>query len=351
MTNTVVGAETGLAEVMSQVEQVAPTSAPVMILGETGSGKELVARAIHDRSDRARGPVLRVNCGAIPPELIDSELFGHERGSFTGASTQRCGWFERAHGGTLFLDEIGELPVAAQVRLLRVLQDGVFERVGGAQPLAVDVRVVTATHRDLAAMVHARQFREDLWYRINTFVIRLPPLRERRGDVAALAGHFADRVGRRLGTGPLRVTPAEVALLEAHDWPGNVRELSAVIERAAILGGGSRLEIARALGVRLHACGAEMHEAPCVVEPTGFATLDEAMRCHIEAALLRCSGRIEGMRGAARLLALHPNTLRSRMAKLGIVRDPSGSRDALDTARLAPRSPRLLDRSLPARRL
>src|SRR6185295_5820666 len=167
--------------------------APVLILGETGSGKEVVARAIHERSACARGPVLRVNCGAIPPELVDSELFGHERGSFTGAAAQRHGWFERADGGTLFLDEIAELPLAAQVRFLRVLQDGVFERVGGTRALQVDVRVVAATHRDLAAMVRARQFREDLWYRINVFVIRLPPLRERRHDIAALAEHFADR--------------------------------------------------------------------------------------------------------------------------------------------------------------
>ena len=305
----VVGAETGLREVMRQVEQVAPTGAPVLIFGETGSGKEVVARSIHERSNRARGPVLRVNCGAIPPELVDSELFGHERGSFTGASAQRRGWFERADGGTLFLDEIGDLPLAAQVRLLRVLQDGVFERVGGVRPLAVDVRVVAATHRDLGAMVRARQFREDLWYRINVFVIRLPPLRERRDDIAALAEHFAERAGIRIGTSPLHVTRADLALLEAYDWPGNVRELSAVIERAAILGEGRRLDIERALGVQF---------SPSLAASDAFATLDEAMRTHIEAALARCNGRIEGDHGAARLLAIHANTLRSRMGKLGI---------------------------------
>jgi transcriptional regulator with GAF, ATPase, and Fis domain len=307
----VVGAETGLREVMKQVEQVAATGAPVLIFGETGSGKEVVARAIHERSDRARGPVLRVNCGAIPPELVDSELFGHERGSFTGASAQRRGWFERADGGTLFLDEIGELPLVVQVRLLRVLQDGVFERVGGSRPLAVDVRVVAATHRDLDAMVRGGQFREDLWYRINVFVIRLPPLRERRHDIGALAEHFADRAGRRFGAGPLHLTPTDVARLEAYDWPGNVRELSAVIERAAILGEGRRLDVERALGVR-------PREDSAALSADGFATLEEAMRRHIEAALARCKGRIEGEHGAAKLLAIHANTLRSRMQKLGI---------------------------------
>ena len=203
---SVVGADAGLRDVMRAVEQVAPTGAPVLLFGETGSGKEVVARAIHERSPRVGGPVLRVNCGAIPPELVDSELFGHERGSFTGAATQRRGWFERADGGTLFLDEIGELPLAAQVRLLRVLQDGMFERVGGSRPLKVDVRVIAATHRDLAAMVRTGQFREDLWYRINVFTIRLPPLRERHADIGALAEHFAARAARRFGLPALHVT-------------------------------------------------------------------------------------------------------------------------------------------------
>jgi transcriptional regulator with GAF, ATPase, and Fis domain len=308
----IVGSDAGLRDVMRQVEQVAPTAAPVLILGETGSGKEVVARAIHDRSPRRRGPILRVNCGAIAPELVDSELFGHERGSFTGAQSQRRGWFERADGGTLFLDEVAELPLAAQVRLLRVLQDGVFERVGGSRALAVDVRVVAATHRDLAAMVRVGAFREDLWYRIHVFAIRLPPLRERAADIRALAEHFADRAGRRFGAGPLHVGDADLALLHHYDWPGNVRELSAVIERAAILGDGRRLDVARALG----------RSAPgTAVRPdASFPTLDDAMRAHIERAIVHCRGRIEGPRGAARLLAIHPNTLRSRMAKLGVRR-------------------------------
>jgi len=316
--SAIVGADAGLREVMQQVEQVAPTGAPVLLLGETGSGKEVVARALHDRSRSAAGPILRVNCGAIPSELVDSELFGHERGSFTGANAQRRGWFERADGGTLFLDEIGELTLAAQVRLLRVLQDGVFERVGGSEPLAVDVRIVAATHRDLAAMVRAGQFREDLWYRINVFMIRLPALRERRGDIALLADHFAARAGQRFGaTVALRVSPEDVALLEDYAWPGNVRELQAVVERAAILGEYKRLDIARALG-RTPAAGSSPNGPARVASDDAFPTLDDAIRTHIERALARCQGRIDGPKGAARLLAIHPNTLRSRMEKLGM---------------------------------
>ncbi len=307
----IIGASSGLRDVMRQVVQVAPTGSPVLILGETGAGKEVVARSIHERSSHSQGPILRVNCGAIPSELVDSELFGHERGSFTGASGQRSGWFERADGGTLFLDEVGELPLAAQVRLLRVLQDGVFERVGGARALKVDVRIVAATHRDLGAMVRTGQFREDLWYRINVFVIRLPPLRERLDDIAALADHFAARAARRFGVASLRVRPGDLELLKRYAWPGNVRELSAVIERAAILGEGHGLDVERSLGVRVDA------EPPSTT--TGaFQTLDEAMRAHIERALARSHGRIDGKTGAAALLGLHPNTLRSRMHKLGV---------------------------------
>jgi transcriptional regulator with GAF, ATPase, and Fis domain len=309
--DAIIGADSGLREVMLQVEQAAPTDTSILLLGETGSGKDVVARAIHRRSARAGGPILRVNCGAIAPELVDSELFGHERGSFTGASQQRRGWFERADGGTLFLDEIGELPLAAQVRLLRVLQDGTFERVGGGETLQISVRVIAATHRDLGAMVRAGRFREDLWYRINTFAIRLPPLRQRRGDIADLARHFAARVGRQLGAAQLTPTPGDIALLQEYDWPGNVRELASVIERAAILGGGVRLELAQALGLA----------EPLQPEPADddvFPTLDEAMRQHIQRALVRARGKIDGEHGAARLLGLHANTLRSRMAKLGV---------------------------------
>jgi transcriptional regulator with GAF, ATPase, and Fis domain len=299
--DTVVGADGGLAQVMQRVEQVARADVPVLVLGETGSGKEVVAREIHHRSARAKGPFLRVNCGAIPPELVDSELFGHERGAFTGAIAVRKGWFERADGGTLFLDEIGELPAAAQVRLLRVLQDGSIQRVGGQDTHTVDVRIVAATHRDLTALQRAGAFREDLWYRISVFPIRLPPLRERKVDLPALARVFAARAGQRLHGRPLVPTPADLTLLQRYDWPGNVRELAAVIERAAILGGGDHLDVSAALGV-----------APAPpAEPT-----DE--RGRIEATLERCLGRIEGPFGAAAALGEKPGTLRSRMRRLGI---------------------------------
>src|SRR5690606_18598675 len=246
--DAIVGADGGLRDVMERIDQVAPTDVPVLILGETGSGKEVLARAIHKRSRRAAGPVVRVNCGAIPPGLIDLELFGHERGSFTGATSVRKGWFERADGGTLFLDEVGELPLDAQVRLLRILQDGTFERVGGQKPLRVDVRIVAATRRDLHAMVGEGTFREDLWYRISVFPIDLPPLRDRIEDIPALAAHFASRAGKRLGGRPLTVTPDDIEVLTAYPWPGNVRELAAVIERAAILGNGRSLAVREALG-------------------------------------------------------------------------------------------------------
>ena len=197
--DTIVGEDSGLQPVMERVELVSKSDVPVLIFGETGTGKELVARAIHTRSGRASGPFMRVNCGAIPSELIDSQLFGHERGSFTGATDMHRGWFERADGGTLFLDEIGELPHAAQVRLLRVLQDNMFERVGGQQSITVDVRIVAATHRDLSGMVREGQFREDLWYRLAVFPVPLPPLRERREDIPSLARHFAQRAAIRFG--------------------------------------------------------------------------------------------------------------------------------------------------------
>jgi len=312
--------------VVTRVEQVAGTDAPVLLEGETGSGKEVVARMIHARSRRADGPMIRVNCGAIAPELLDSELFGHERGSFTGATATRLGWFERANGGTLFLDEVAELPLAAQVRLLRVLQDGTLQRVGGEKHFAVDVRVVTATHRDLRTMCATGLFREDLWYRISVFSVRIPPLRERMQDVPALAAHFAARAGVRLTGVPLVPTEHEVDALLSYRWPGNVRELAAVVERAAILGGGLRLEVRAALGDGPSALASlgrvtgasttNAANADAAADP--FPTLDDAMRAHIGRALARTHGKIEGRTGAAALLGLNPHTLRGKMRKLRI---------------------------------
>jgi transcriptional regulator with GAF, ATPase, and Fis domain len=317
LTDEIIGAEGGLKAVMDRVGLVSRSDVPVLILGETGSGKEVIARAIHDGSPRAEGPFIRVNCGAIPPELIDSELFGHERGSFTGAVGDRKGWFERADGGTLFLDEIGELPAPAQVRLLRVLQDGSFERVGGGRPLHVNVRIVAATHRDLARMVQEGGFREDLWYRVAVFPIVLPPLRERGQDIPALAAHFADRAARRFGLRPQTPTAEDIALLSAYDWPGNVREFASVVDRAAILGDGHSLEVAKSLGIA-PARPAALQPPASALTPVAVLTLDEAMRMHIEQALALCQGRIEGKNGVAALLDINPHTLRARMRNLGI---------------------------------
>jgi hydrogenase-4 transcriptional activator len=328
----IVGEEAGLAHVMQRVDLVSRSEVPVLILGETGTGKELVSRAIHTRSERHNGPFMRVNCGAIPRELIDSQLFGHERGAFTGANETRQGWFERADKGTLFLDEIGELPLDAQVRFLRVLQDGYVERVGGAKPIRVNVRVVAATHRDLAAMVREGTFREDLWYRIAVFPILLPPLRDRVEDIRALAMHFAQRAAIRFGLAPVVPSDADISLLQNYDWPGNIRELGAVIDRAAILGDGHSLELAAALGVSAP-IGLRSIAQPSMAggstsssRRNKIATLNQAMRSHIEAALSASRGRVEGPRGAARMLAINPHTLRARMRKLKIdwtaFRDP-----------------------------
>jgi transcriptional regulator with GAF, ATPase, and Fis domain len=254
--------------------------------------------------------------------LIDTELFGHEKGSFTGAVNTRRGWFERADEGTLFLDEIGELPLAAQVRLLRVVQEGVFERVGGERLRHVDVRIVAATHRDLAAMVQDGRFREDLWYRLAVFPIVLPPLREHPEDIAALADHFAQRAAVRFGLTLQRPTPQDIVLLTAYAWPGNIRELATVIDRAAILGAGRGLEVAKALGVipNVRPTLPTVHLSPVAPPPTAAAILplEVAMQQHIEAALAATNGRIEGPHGAARLLRINPHTLRGRMRKLGI---------------------------------
>ncbi len=330
----VIGIDGGMRDVMERVRLVRTSDVPVLILGETGAGKELVAREIHSGSKRAKAPFLRVNCGAFPVELIDSELFGHEKGAFTGASALRKGWFERADKGTLFLDEIGELPLAAQVRLLRVLQDGNIQRVGGEQSVHVDVRIVAATHRDLPTMVQDGRFRADLWYRIATFPVVLPPLRERREDIPELARHFAERAAARFGLRAQQPSEAALALLARYAWPGNVRELQAVIDRATILGNGERLEIATALGmpsIQSAAADGLPHTGSIAqlsertlsdeqLDGALIATLDQAMRKHIERALRSCNGRIEGRNGAATLLDINPHTLRARMRRLGVAR-------------------------------
>lgn len=316
---TIIGVRGGLKPVMDRVAMVASRDLPVLILGETGSGKEVIARAIHERSDRHDGPFLRVNCGAIPPELIDSQLFGHEKGAFTGATEQRLGWFERADGGTLFLDEIGELPLAAQIRLLRVLQEGLLERVGGQGPVRVDCRIVAATHRDLASMVRERTFREDLWYRLAVFPIMLPPLRERTGDLSDLVEHLAERAATRFGLPDFEITPEDLAALGQYEWPGNIRELAAVIDRAALLGANRRLAVSAAMGVAQH--GDVPHKLPEMRGrdvPGAIVSLDAAVRNAIEAALFASRGRIEGRGGAAERLGVNPNTLRSKIRKCGI---------------------------------
>jgi transcriptional regulator with GAF, ATPase, and Fis domain len=319
----IIGAESGLREVIGRAALVSSSDLPVLIMGETGSGKEVLARFVHNHSPRVQGPFLRVNCGAIPTELVDSELFGHERGSFTGAASLRKGWFERADGGTLFLDECGELPLAAQVRLLRILQDGTFERVGGEKQLTVNVRIVAATHRDLRSMVAEGTFREDLWYRLAVYPVYLPALRERQEDIPSMARAFAMQAAQRFGMPPLVPTDEDLHLLIHYPWPGNVRELKSVIERAAILGNGKRLAVAAALGGQpvavtpVRSTSSDRNEAvpPVLEDPP---SLNEANAAYIQRALAITKGRIEGPHGAAQLLKINPHTLRARMRKLGI---------------------------------
>jgi transcriptional regulator with GAF, ATPase, and Fis domain len=312
-----IGGETGLAAVMARARMVSRSGAPVLLFGETGTGKEIIARAIHEHSAFRAGPFRRVNCGAIAPELIDSELFGHEQGAFTGAVHRRKGWFEQADGGTLFLDEVGELAPAAQVRLLRVVQDGEVVRVGGERAVHVKVRIVAATHRDLPAMVEAQTFREDLYYRLSVFPIVIPPLRDRPSDIRAFAEYFAERAANRFGLRPVAVSDADVRALLQYRWPGNVREMAAVMDRAVLIGQGRSLHVTAALGQET--LGTAPREilsesaTPTTVEP-----LDVVVRRHIETALRASHGRVEGPLGAARMLRVNPHTLRARMRKLRI---------------------------------
>lgn len=316
-----VGANGGLKTAMERVELVAGSDVPILIFGETGTGKELIARSIHNKSNRSEDPFIRVNCGAIPSELIDSQLFGHERGAFTGAIESRKGWFEQADSGTLFLDEVGEMPLEAQVRLLRILQDGWMQRVGGKHPIKVDVRIVLATHRDLVLMVSEGTFRDDLWYRISTFPIFLPPLRERLEDLKDLAEHFAQRSAIRFGLPILMPTENDIKLLATYSWPGNIRELGTVIDRAALIGNGRCLEIVKALGWT-DSPGKQRelsnnNSAENYIDQK-ICALDQVIKSHIESALIQTKGQIEGKRGAAALLKINPHTLRARMRKSGI---------------------------------
>jgi transcriptional regulator with GAF, ATPase, and Fis domain len=312
----IIGSDFGLKAVMEMVQQVAPLDSPVLLLGETGTGKEVIANAIHCSSPRKDGPFIKVNCGAIPETLIDSELFGHEKGAFTGAISQRRGRFERADRGTIFLDEIGELPPQAQVRLLHVLQKKEIERVGGTSPIPVDIRIISATHRNLEDMIASGRFREDLWFRLNVFPITIPPLRQRREDIPALVHHFIDRksVELKITEKPM-LAPGAIDSLIAYDWPGNVRELENMIERALIQRQGGVLSFETLLPLSVSG-GREM------VQDAGrnrsLLSLDEMTARHIRRALEMAGGKINGPGGAAQILGLHPNTLRKRMNKLGI---------------------------------
>jgi len=310
----IVGQSRAIRLVLARVSQVAPTDAAVLLLGETGTGKELLARALHQRSLRSGRPFVRVNCAAIPSTLIESELFGHEKGAFTGAVAARAGRFEAAHGGSLFLDEIGEFGIDVQAKLLRVLQDGTFERLGSARTIRADVRIIAATNRDLDRATAEGRFREDLFYRLSVFPIHVPPLRERREDIPLLIWSVINRRQGELGRHIDDIPGRAMRALEAYDWPGNVREMENVIERALILSTGPTLQV-EALAV-----GGTRREAGTVAPPSPLRRLDEVERDHIRGVLERCGWRVNGPGNAAEVLGLHPNTLRFRMKKLGIAR-------------------------------
>ena len=322
----IVGPSRSLAEVTEKVKLVASTDSSVLILGETGTGKELVARAVHSNSERRSRPLVKVNCAALPSGLIESELFGHEKGAFTGATDRRIGRFEIAHGGTIFLDEIGDMPPDVQVKLLRVLQEHEFERVGGSVPIKVDVRVISATNRDLVRSISQGAFRQDLYYRLNVFPIQLPPLRERREDIPPLVHYFVRRFSLKIGRKITRIQRETMERLVSYSWPGNVRELENVIERAVILSRGSELEVAPdvlpEMAAAAHTQAAAprpAHEENRSVAPSP-QSIDQVERNHILEVLMRTNWRIEGADGAAALLKLNPSTLRSRMKKLGVQR-------------------------------
>ncbi len=297
--------------VMEQVRMVARTDTPVLLLGETGTGKELLARALHEFSDRSASILVKVNCAALPAELIESELFGHEKGAFTGATQQRKGRFELADGGSLFLDELGELSLSAQAKLLRVLQEQEFERVGGSETIRVNVRIITATHHNLAEDVGLGRFRSDLYYRLNVFPIEVPTLRQRVTDIPLLARFFLDKYAKKIGKRFDDIDAVSLAYLKLYSWPGNVRELQNVIERAVILSQGPLLEIKPLLS---------LSPGNTDTQPQRLQTLEAVERDHIQRTLEETAGVISGSKGAAAILGMNPNTLRSRMLKLGIMR-------------------------------
>ncbi len=322
--DAIVGEGSGLRNVMEQVHQVAPLNNSVLLLGETGVGKEVIANAIHYGSARSNGPFVKVNCGAIAETLIDSELFGHEKGAFTGALTEKRGRFERADGGTLFLDEIGELPLQAQVKLLRVLQTRELERVGGTKPIPINIRIIAATHRNLEQMIAEGQFREDLWFRINVFPIFVPPLRQRREDIPALTRYLVQAKSRELGmTEVPAIALGALERLMNYDWPGNVRELQNIVERELIRYRGGSLSFESLVSPPY--TQKEQPSSNVNWESLKPVSLDEAMAQHIRKVIEFTKGKINGKGGAAELLRINPSTLRSRMEKLGVNRTECGN--------------------------
>jgi formate hydrogenlyase transcriptional activator len=313
MFEEIIGSSEPLRQVLLQVSKVAPTDSTVLVLGETGTGKELIARAIHNRSRRSNRAFIRVNCAVIPPSLVASELFGHEKGSFTGATQRRLGRFESADGGTIFLDEVGDLPPETQVALLRVLQEREFERVGGSQTVSVDVRVIAATNRDLTSAVAEGKFRQDLFYRLNVFPIRLPALRERIGDISLLVGYLINRYAQKAGKKIRNIDEKTMELFHAYDWPGNIRELQNVVERAVILCEGETFFVDEAWLTRV-APESAVPSVPLV------ANLAEREREMLEAALRESEGVVGGPTGAAARLGIPRQTLESKIRKLGINR-------------------------------
>ncbi len=305
----IIGNSPALESVLEQVEQVAPTDSTVLIQGETGTGKELIARAVHNLSARCGRPFIKLNCAAIPFDLLESELFGHERGAFTGAIAQKVGRFELADKGTLFLDEVGDIPPGLQPKLLRVLQEQQFERLGSTRTHQVDVRLVAATNRNLIDMVKRNEFRSDLYYRLNVFPIPLPPLRERQEDIPALVTHFVEILGRRMGKRIENIPAETMSALTSHEWPGNIRELQNFIERSVILSAGAVLRPPLA----------ELKRCP-EVQSMGAITLEEAERDHIRKTLEQTRWVVAGPNGAAARLGIKRSTLYFRMQKLGISR-------------------------------